>query len=200
MAKDSFVFYRSFYEAINELPEKEQLEIYRNIASFALDFESEILTGISKAVFALIKPQLEANNKKYENGKKGGRPKNETVGFEEEKPNENQTKTKTKPNVNDNVNVNVNANENVNENELSSNELNKEKNIKKRNVFVPPSIQAIEAYIQERKNGLSAEHFYNYYQSNGWMVGKNKMKDWKATIRTWEHNNKSSPKAKGGLF
>ena len=56
--------------------------------------------------------------------------------------------------------------------------------------FVPPSREEVQAYCLERKNNVDAERFIDYYTSNGWMVGKNKMKDWKASIRTWERNGK----------
>lgn len=54
--------------------------------------------------------------------------------------------------------------------------------------FVKPTLEEIQAYCQSRQNGVNAERFYNYYESNGWRVGKNAMKDWKAAIRTWEQN------------
>ena len=107
MGRESFVFYKSFYEAIKGLDYETQSKIYNAIFSYQFE-ETEIeLSGVEKAVFTLIKPQLDANNVRYENGRKGGRPKTEL------KPNQNQTKTKHKPNVNvnDNVNVNVNGNE-----------------------------------------------------------------------------------------
>lgn len=52
--------------------------------------------------------------------------------------------------------------------------------------FVKPSIEEILAYCRERNNNVDANKFYDYYESNGWHVGKNPMKDWKAAIRTWE--------------
>lgn len=52
--------------------------------------------------------------------------------------------------------------------------------------FVPPTVEEVEAYCRERKNSLSAQGFINYYQSNGWKVGKAPMKDWRAAVRTWE--------------
>jgi len=55
--------------------------------------------------------------------------------------------------------------------------------------FSIPNIADINLYCQERKNKIDAEKFYNYYEANGWMVGRNKMKDWKAAVRTWEKNN-----------
>lgn len=49
-----------------------------------------------------------------------------------------------------------------------------------------PTIDEVYAYCKERKNGINPEAFYDFYESKGWMVGKNKMKDWKACVRTWE--------------
>lgn len=52
--------------------------------------------------------------------------------------------------------------------------------------FVPPSVEDVREYCQERKNNVDAQRFVDYYTSNGWHVGKNPMKDWKAAVRTWE--------------
>lgn len=58
--------------------------------------------------------------------------------------------------------------------------------------FVSPSLEEVQEYCRERNNGIDAERFISYYQSNGWMVGRNHMKDWKATIRTWEKRDKEN--------
>ena len=106
--RDSFIFYRSFYEAIKILDDRDRLEIYDAICEYAMNGNDTQMEAVGRAIFALIKPQIDANNKRYGNGAKGGRPKTKT------KPNNNQTITKPKPNVNvnDNENVNVNVNEN----------------------------------------------------------------------------------------
>lgn len=52
--------------------------------------------------------------------------------------------------------------------------------------FEKPTIQEIESYCNERNNSINAEAFYDFYESKDWYVGKNKMKDWKACVRTWE--------------
>ena len=49
-----------------------------------------------------------------------------------------------------------------------------------------PTLEEVRAYCNERNNGVDAERWYNYYSANGWKVGKNPMKDWKAAVRTWE--------------
>ncbi|WP_148043530.1 hypothetical protein [Chryseobacterium sp. G0240] len=61
--------------------------------------------------------------------------------------------------------------------------------------FTPPSVQVVQDYCNERKNGISGYSFVNFYQSKGWMVGKNKMKDWKAAVRTWEQKNEENGKS-----
>lgn len=58
--------------------------------------------------------------------------------------------------------------------------------------FIPPTLQEVQDYCRERQNNVDAERFIDYYESNGWMVGKNKMKDWKAAVRTWEKNGYNS--------
>lgn len=60
---------------------------------------------------------------------------------------------------------------------------------KKRKRFEKPTLSQITQYCLERNNNVNAEQFYDYYESNGWKVGKNSMKDWKAAVRTWEKNN-----------
>ena len=54
--------------------------------------------------------------------------------------------------------------------------------------FIKPTLEAVTAYCQERKNHVDAQRFLDYYESNGWKVGKNSMKDWRAAVRTWERN------------
>ena len=58
----------------------------------------------------------------------------------------------------------------------------------KRKRFEKPTLSQIEQYCIERNNNVNAEQFFDYYESNGWKVGKNSMKDWKAAVRTWERN------------
>lgn len=65
---------------------------------------------------------------------------------------------------------------------------------KKSKRFVKPKVEEIEAYCRKRQNGIDAHHFYDYYESNGWKVGKSPMEDWKATVRNWERNGYSTGK------
>jgi len=67
---------------------------------------------------------------------------------------------------------------------------------KKNSHFVPPTPEEIKAYCIERNNKVDTERFIDFYSSKGWMIGKNKMKDWKACIRTWEKDDKQKPQDK----
>jgi hypothetical protein len=58
--------------------------------------------------------------------------------------------------------------------------------------FTPPTVDEVRAYCLERGNCVNPQRFVDYYSSNGWMVGKNKMKDWKAAVRTWEQKESNS--------
>lgn len=60
--------------------------------------------------------------------------------------------------------------------------------------FLPPKIGEVINYCNERQNNVDANHFVDFYSSKDWMVGKNKMKDWKACIRTWENQNNKNRK------
>lgn len=191
--KDSFVFYASFYEAISNLPGDTQLEVYNAICKYALLGELPELSPIAKAMFTVMRPVMDAASARYEasvaNGRKGGRPKKENL----EKPSDNlkglETGNLEKPSPNLNVNVNDNDNVNVNDNDKVT-EIRAAKPPRTR--FTPPSIEDVRAYCQERGNGVDAERFIDYYNANGWRVGKNAMKDWKAAVRTWEKNGYSN--------
>ena len=77
-------------------------------------------------------------------------------------------------------------------------DIDKEKKSKKKSAkrFTPPTVEEVKAYCQERENNVDPERFIDFYTANGWKVGKNPMKDWKASVRTWEKRDSkaSNPK------
>ena len=66
--------------------------------------------------------------------------------------------------------------------------------------FVPPTVEEIKEYCLERNNDVDANKFFDFYEAKGWMVGKNKMKDWKAAVRTWEKGNSKSGNQPRDIF
>lgn len=181
--RDGFIFYASFYDAINDLSDADQLTAYRAVCEYALTGNEPELSGVASAIFKLIKPQIDANNRRRENGKRGGRPKSKTEPESipeetEEKPKENQNITEAERKEKEKGKVKDKVKEKV-----------KEKESSKR--FAPPTIDDVKAYASEKGYvGFQADRFIDYYESNGWMVGRNKMKDWKAAVRSWHSRDR----------
>lgn len=185
--RDSFIFYRSFYDALEEADQENQLIVYRAIARYALDREEPALKGLAKIIWSLVKPQLDANWKRFENGKKGGAPTgNKNNRFSKSttvvQPKYNQDTTGVQPNV-------FNVNDNVNDNDNVSASANKNRSDKPTR-FVPPTLNEVQDYILKNEYSVDADRFVNFYEAKGWMIGKNKMKDWKAAVRTWQREQK----------
>lgn len=85
----------------------------------------------------------------------------------------------------------------INSNNKNTN-INTDNKGNKSSRFIPPTVEEVRDYCNERNNNIDAENFVDYYESKGWMIGRNKMKDWKASVRTWERNGYSKPKNKVG--
>jgi hypothetical protein len=114
--RDSFVFYRSFFQSTKRLTKEDKAELFEAICSYALDGESIEMSAVPDAIFSVIKPNLDANRRKWENGCKEKKKISKTEASEEHKISKTEAKDKqngSKTEGNDNVNVNVN--ENVNE-------------------------------------------------------------------------------------
>lgn len=168
MIRDSFVFYKSFADAISEMPREYQLRAYEVIISYALtgDLPAESEPWAVKAIFQVCKANIDANNKRYVDGHKGGRPKKpvvselKTSGFE----NENQWFQNSKPNDNDNVTDNDNDNVNANDTNTDTDNANDTDNIKTLSDSVRPSQQSAAdkinyQYIIDNLNGKTGKHY-----------------------------------------
>ena len=103
MEREGFIFYVSFADAIDTLPDDQQLTLYKAIQNYGLHGTIPDIEGPALGMFRLIKPQIDANNRRYKNGQKGGKPK-QTDG----KPSDNQDGTKGEPKEKENVNENDN--------------------------------------------------------------------------------------------
>jgi len=75
-------------------------------------------------------------------------------------------------------------------------DINKKEKINKKESFVKPTLEEVERYCFERNNDIDPQSFIDFYESKGWLIGKTKMKDWKAAIRTWERNRTSNKSKK----
>ena len=203
--RDSFIFYGSFYEAISCLDDATRLQCYDAVASYAITGIDPELNGVAKAIFALIKPQIDANNKRYNNGckgaeygKKGGRPVTKNpIGDNDENPIGDTTKTPIGDNdqnpigdtsknpIGDNdenpiETPNEKENENVNENE---NEKEKENE--------SPSETKREKQAKEKRTRFSApsvDEVRNYCRERGNSIDAETFVDFYAS-KGWKVGN-----------
>ena len=122
----------------------------------------------------------------YQKGKKGC--KYRLIPFVAENTVNNTVHSTVEKEVNDTVESSAIYKQNKNNKKKDTN-VSKEKTVSAAsNRFIPPALQEVQAYCQERGNKVDPEQFVNFYSAKGWMVGKNKMKDWKACVRTWERS------------
>lgn len=199
MKRESFVFYRSFAEAVKNMDKETKADFLDALCAYALDGEETDCEGIVAAFMSLVKPQIDANNQRYENGKRGGRPKNQEKT--EEKPNENQTETKTKPKQNQTetkAEPNVNVNENDKEKVSPIGDTKKKSPAPKKNVYgefqnVMLSADDLERLKAKFPDDLDSriEKLSAYIASTG-----KKYKDHRATIMNWARRDEEQGKGR----
>ena len=93
------------------------------------------------------------------------------------------------------IGENDNAKPMLSQNSIDKNSI-EENRIDKSNRFIPPTLEEVSAYCKERNNNVNPERFIDFYESKGWLVGKSKMKDWKASVRTWERDTNTTKEIK----
>ena len=181
-----FIVYKDWETLFDSLDTNEEAgALIKALFAFAKRGEVAEFSGALKMAFIVMSQQLEKDGVKWEekcernaiNGAKGGRPKKQTEPTETEKSEwffeEPKKAYKEK--------------EKEKEKDKDNNIYGVDKPTPKR--FIKPTLEEIKTYCRERNNKVNADKFFNYYESNGWKVGKNPMKDWKAAVRTWEKNN-----------
>lgn len=193
--KNSFVMYTDYQDHIDLLDMEQRGMLLTAIMEYASSGTVTEIDGMVLMAFSFIRKQMDRDNEKYQNtvekrreaGKLGGRPP-KAKGFEEKAKkakgfSEKQTKAK-KPDT-----------DNVNDND-TDNDIKKE-SIEKSSRFSPPTRQEVEEYCKEKGYTVDAERFVDFYESKGWMVGKNKMKDWRAAVRNWNRSQRQESTTKG---
>ena len=194
--KKSFVMYESWGAAIEKMNNEQAGELIKAIYAFQKNPDVVPEDPAIAFVFEIIKQKLEEDNKRYEEvcaarsegGKKGGRPKanasdkKQMVSEESKKSKCFSEKAKKADN------------DNEYDNDLKENTIDgvKEKR------FAPPTLENVSEYCQEMGyTNVDAARFIDFYTSNGWMVGKNRMKDWKAAVRNWDRREKNPQRQDG---
>lgn len=196
--KKAFIVYTDWKKYIDDLNDKQVGQWIRWVFEYCNDKwknkDSQIeypKDATVKMLCLMTKDVLKRDLRKYESKvdsiSKAREKRKYNIEINNEINNEIETDINTDfSTVNSNKLI-VNSNKLIVEDKSS---LNKEKECIKEKTptsrFIPPTPEEIKAYCEERNNLVDVERFYNFYQSKGWMVGKNKMKDWKAAVRTWE--------------
>lgn len=184
----------SFRDVISPLADAEKGRLFDMMLQYAEDgTEPGNFAGNERYTWPAAKQWIDLtyaeNAKQRENGKKGGRPKSQENPI---KPNETQ-QNPNEPNKSLNIKEN-----NIKE----SNIKHSSKNIVPLKRFVPPTVDEIKKYCDERGSYLiNPQAFIDYYEARGWMLNKNrKMVDWKAAVRTWENNEKERQRKEKQLY
>ena len=192
--KKSFVMYESWGAAIEKMSNEQAGELIKAIYAYQKDPDAAPKDPALAFVFELIKQQLDADSQRYkeacaarsEAGKKGGRPK-ANASDKKQMVSEESKKSKC-------FSEKAKKADNEYDNDLKENTIDgvKEKR------FAPPTLQEVKDYcLKMGYTHVDAERFIDYYTSNGWMVGKNRMKDWKAAVRNWDRREKNPQRQDG---
>lgn len=176
MKKEAFLIYHSFYDVIKNISDQDAGKLLKAVFEYEIKNAEIELPPELKMAFRFIKSQLDRDHEKYI-----------------ERCEKNRDNVRKRWNTND-TNVCDRKQSNTNDTDMICNDMiNKKSKPKEKSSFVIPLISDIQTYCQERKNSVDPQAFFDFYTAKGWMIGKNKMKDWRAAVRTWERKDNSTP-------
>ena len=172
--------FTDFMEVVEPLEDDERGRLFAAMLGYALDGREPQLPGNERFVWTVAKQhinrEVSAYMAKVKNLKRGNGPVSEKKDpVSEEDNDKNNDKYKNKD---DDIYIGAEA------------------PAPKAHIYIqPPTLDEIASYCEERGNNVDPQYFYNYYRSNGWKVGKNPMKDWKAAVCAWESNGMGDKRA-----
>ena len=188
--KKSVLIYVDWIATFNKLEDDEAGRLIKHFFSYVNDLNptSDRLTEL---LFEPIKQQLKRDLKAYEQT------------CERNSLNASLRWNKNNATACDRIRTDAKHADNDNDNDNDTYNIDNNNSKRKSKRFSPPTLLEVEDYCFERKNTVDASKFIDYYTSNGWKVGKNAMKDWRAAVRTWEktqnNNNNGNAKSKQNL-
>lgn len=193
--KNSFILYVDQEDIVKKLPNEQAGILLKTIFEYARTGKIPELDLVVDVAFTPFKNAIDANKKKYEEtcnaraiaGSKGGKQKVANASKSKQNLAKGSKQNKNVANVAD-TDTDTDIDTDIWEREIYKEKSGDGIEPKKSRTFCKPTIDEIKIYCLERNNGVDYQHFYDFYESKGWMVGKNKMKDWKACVRTWERN------------
>lgn len=185
MAREYFCAYHSYIKQCKGLSDSELGRLFRALLEYSASGKVPELNGRESVAFDFMSANIDRDAESYKDtcnrnreniAKRYERIRPNTTVYEtyQEKEEEKEKEELLKKDI--------------------SNEISKKSTRQKK--FVPPTVEEVAAYCLERKNKVDAAYFVDHYTSNGWKVGKQNMKDWKAAVRTWEKNGYNQPSKK----
>jgi hypothetical protein len=171
--KKSFLLYCDIIHTVEQLTDEQAGDLFKHILRYVNDQDPQSDSVITKIAFEPIRQALKRDLEKYELIRKRNSD-NARMRWD-------ATASSGIPNDTKNADIDIVIDSGI------------DKDIKKqKDVFIKPSIVEIKTYMTEIGMADVSEKWFDYYESNGWLVGKNKMKNWKAAVRTWKSNNLSN--------
>lgn len=185
MAREYFCAYHSYIKQCKGLSDSELGRLFRALLEYSASGKVPELNGRESVAFDFMSANIDRDAESYKDtcnrnrenvSKRYERIRPNTTVYEtyQEKEEEKEKEELLKKDI--------------------SNEISQKSTRQKK--FVPPTVEEVAAYCLERKNKVDAAYFVDHYTSNGWKVGKQNMKDWKAAVRTWEKNGYNQPSKK----
>ena len=184
MARDYVCLYHSYLDAMEALGDAERGRLMTAMLTYSSQGAVGELSGNEKFIWPMIRSQIDRDREAYE------------------QKCENNRSNRKRPSTNDNERERTITNDNERERTLTNVDKEKGKGEEEGEYsppkspsrggkrFSPPTVEEVKAYCDERDNGVDAQSFVDFYESKGWYVGKNRMKDWKAAVRTWERSSR----------
>ena len=196
---NGFFLHLSQCRALFNLPPESAMAAIKMCHDYCIGEEPESSDPIAVCAFGLMRPALDKSLNRAVSGRKGGKANGKQNEANASKDEANGSKLKqTEANASKEKQTKANGKQNEAKEQIKKNkeqEINNNPPISpqggkrerdERNI-IPPPMELVEAYCLERGNGISAQEFCDHYEATGWMVGKNKMRDWQAAVRTWEN-------------
>lgn len=185
MAREYFCAYHSYIKQCKGLSDGELGRLFRALLEYSASGKVPELNGRESVAFDFMSANIDRDAESYKDtcnrnreniSKRYERIRANTTVYEtyQEKEEEKEKEELLKKDI--------------------SNEISKKSTRQKK--FVPPTVEEVASYCLDRKNKVDAAYFVDHYTSNGWKVGKQNMKDWKAAVRTWERNGYNQPSKK----
>lgn len=190
------MFYENFKGVADKLPDDMRLKFYDALLAYVFDgVEPE--EQIISALIIAVKPNITDEENTWGGARKGAGRKSsfnqDKIKFNQdefEKLEKNQDNLKNLENEKEKNPLN---NPQENKNIINIPHTSKDVLPLKEKKFIKPTFEEVNAYCQERNNGVDVARWFDYYTANGWKVGKNPMKDWRAAVRTWEKGSVAAP-------